>query len=206
MRRIVRFRPGRGAKLKTECRLAAALSLLLATLAVGAAPSPDPRGAADEFRIGPEDVLEIAVWDNAELSRTVPVRPDGRISLPLVNDIQASGLTPMELRATVIAGLAAFLPNPEVSVIVREVHSAKVSVIGEVHDPGRYELRGKTTVLDALALAGGLGEFANDDKIFVLRRQGSATVRLPFDFKRIASSRNKPEPFLLHPGDIVVVP
>jgi polysaccharide export outer membrane protein len=184
----------------------AGLGLLVAFLAAGAAPAPDPRGSADEFRIGPEDVLEIAVWDNTDLSRTVPVRPDGRISLPLVNDIQAAGLTPMELRATVIARLGPFLPNPEVSVIVREVHSAKVSVIGEVKDPGRYELRGKTTVLDALALAGGLGDFADHDAIFVLRRQGSATVRLPFDFKRMASSRDKHAPFLLYPGDIVVVP
>jgi len=183
-----------------------ALVLLLPLCAGGAAPAPDPRVAGDEFRIGPEDVLEIAVWDNAELSRTVPVRPDGRISLPLVNDIQAAGLTPMELRATVTTRLADFLPNPEVSVIVREVHSAKVSVIGEVRDPGRFELRGKTTVLDALALAGGLGEFADHDAIFVLRRQGSATTRLSFDFKRLAASRVEREPFLLHPGDIVVVP
>lgn len=181
-------------------------TLMLAVCAGAAAPSSDPSGAADEFTIGPEDVLEITVWDNAELSRTVPVRPDGRISLPLVNDIQAAGLTPMELRDTVATRLADFLPKPEVSVIVREVHSARVSVIGEVRDAGRYELRGKTTVLDALALAGGLGEFAAADKIFVLRRKGSATVRLGFDFKKLASARSKQEPFLLQPGDIVVVP
>src|SRR5438045_8210075 len=96
---------------------------------------------ATEFQIGPEDVLDISVWKNPELSRTVPVRPDGKVSLPLVNDIQAEGLTPIDLRDQVTAKLAEFIPAPEVSVIVREVHSRKVTVAGAVKRPGRYEFK-----------------------------------------------------------------
>src|SRR5207249_6653188 len=117
-------------------------------------------GGHDDYRIGPEDMLDIAVWNNTTISRTVPVRPDGKISLPLVNDVQAAGLTPMQLRSALIKKLAEYVPSPEVSVIVREVHSFKVSVIGEVKRTGRHELKGRATVLDVLALAEGFGEFA----------------------------------------------
>jgi len=104
-----------------------------------------------EYRIGPEDVLDIGVWNNTTISRTVPVRPDGKISLPLLNDVQASGLTPMQLRDVLAKKLAEYVPAPEVSVIVREVRSLRVSVIGEIKPPGRYELKSRATVLDVLA-------------------------------------------------------
>src|SRR5207249_4439847 len=110
------------------------------------------------YRIGPEDMLQISVWKNDALSKLVPVRPDGMISLPLLHDVQAAGLTPMELRDTLARKLTDFMPAPEVSVIVTDVRSFKVSVIGEVHKPARYELKGRTTVLDVLALAGGFNE------------------------------------------------
>src|SRR2546427_12925127 len=123
----------------------------------GSKPSPEQR----DYRIGPEDVLDISVWNNASISRTVPVRPDGKISLPLLNDMQAAGLTPMQLREILNKKLAEYTPTPEVSVIVREVHSFKVSVIGEVKRPGRHELKSRATVVDALARAAGVGDVAS---------------------------------------------
>src|SRR5688572_11760634 len=107
-------------------------------------------GPLRAYRIGPEDILEVSVWNNETVSRTVQVRPDGMVSLPLINDIRAAGMTPMELRGLIRMKLAHYIPNPEVSVIVREVHSFKVSVVGEVTHPGRFVLRGPVTVLEIL--------------------------------------------------------
>lgn len=158
-----------------------------------------------EYLIGPEDVLDISVWKNPELSRKVPVRPDGRISLPLVNDIQAAGLTPSDLRQQLAAKLAEFVPTPEVSVVVSEVQSAKVAVVGAVKTPGRFTLRSPATVLECLALAQGLTEFASKDKIVVLRQNGSTTTRIPFNYSKVASGSDQ-ENFFVKPGDIIVVP
>jgi polysaccharide export outer membrane protein len=144
------------------------------------------------------------VWENDALTREVPVRPDGMISLPLLNDVRAAGLTPMELRAALAERLAAFMPQPEVSVIVLEVRSPKVSVLGEVARPGRYALTGRTTVLDLLAQAGGLSEFAARSRIVVLRRRGPAVVRLRFDYDK-ALADGAAGNFDLEPGDIVMV-
>ena len=179
-------------------------------LADGAEPakpkSTSTAGAPFEYRIGPEDVLQISVWKNEALSRTVPVRPDGMISLPLVNDVQAAGLTPMELRAALLLKLVEYAPSPEVSVIVTEVRSFKVSVVGTVARPGRYDTRTWVTVLDALAMAGGLGEFADRSGIVVLRPEGLTTRRMPFDYTRLDRDKGAQPNFYLRPGDIVVVP
>jgi len=145
------------------------------------------------------------VWKNPELSRTVPVRPDGKVSLPLVNDIQAAGLTPSDLRDQVTAKLSEYVPAPEVSVIVREVHSRKVAVVGAVKTPGRYELKSAMTVLEVLALAQGLTDFASRDRIVVLRQNGDKTTRIPFNYRKIADSSQQ-DNFLVRPGDIVFVP
>src|ERR1700692_2578030 len=131
--------------------------------AAEAAVAPDPRFAA--YLIGPEDILDVQVWKNAELSRTVPVRPDGKVSLPLVHDIQASGWTPEQLRSQLTTRLSEFVPTPEVSVIVREVHSVKVAVMGAVKVPGRYEVKSPATVLELIAQAQGLTEFGSRDHI-----------------------------------------
>lgn len=182
-----------------------------------AAQQPAPASASEQdqtqesgdYRIGPEDLLDISVWNNAAISRTVPVRPDGKISLPLVNDIQAAGLTPMQLRSALIKKLAEYVPSPEVSVIVREVHSFKVSVIGEVKRTGRHELKGRATVLDVLALAEGFGEFAARGRIVVLRAEGKSMMKqIPFNFNKVVSSNGNGagENFLLQPGDIIIVP
>jgi polysaccharide export outer membrane protein len=170
------------------------------------ADAVDPRidnGAS--YQIGPEDILDISVWKNPELSRVVPVRPDGKVSLPLVNDIQASGLTPALLRDQVAAKLSEFIPAPEVSVMIREVHSRKVAVVGSVKMPGRFELKSPMTVLEVIALAQGFTDFASRDRIVILRQRGATTTRLPFNYRKLADGAEQ-ENFYVRPGDIVVVP
>jgi polysaccharide export outer membrane protein len=177
-------------------------------------PVASPRG---DYRIGPEDVLNVIVWQNADLTRLVPVRPDGMISLPLVNDVQAAGLTPMELRDVLKQKLAEYVPAAEISVIVAEVNSFSVSVIGKVKSPGRYKLKSPTSVLAVLALAGGFEEFADSDRVVILRPQAVASApgkgkpvdgfkRMTFNYKRIISAGGESENLALQPGDIVVVP
>jgi polysaccharide export outer membrane protein len=179
----------------------AAASRTAAARALPAAAVPDP----NDYVIGPEDVLDISVWKNPELSRKVPVRPDGKLSLPLVNDIQAAGLTPSQLRQQLISKLTEFVPSPEINVIVSEVHSLKVAVVGAVKTPGRFELKSPATVLECIALAQGLTEFAASDRIVVLRQNGNTTTRIPFNYRKVASGSEQ-ENFFVKPGDIIVVP
>ncbi len=192
--------------------VATLVMLALTTTGLGSAAAPasgprsEPAHEQGDYRIGPEDVLDISVWNNTAISRTVPVRPDGRISLPLLNDVQAAGLTPMQLRDALNKKLAEYIPTPEVSVIVREVHSIKVSVIGEVKKPGRHELKSRATVLDALAMAEGLGEFAARGRIIILRPDGNTLKRIPFNYNKVVSTDGELENFMLQPGDIIVVP
>ena len=203
--------------------LVALAAIAPATAAFAAdATVPASKGAADpgpgDYRIGPEDILQISVWKNDAMSKTVPVRPDGKISLPLVNDVQAAGLTPLELRDVLAKGLAEYIPNPEVSVIVNEVRSFKISVIGEVLRPSRYELKSRATVLDALALAGGFTPFAARSRIVILRAEANGTVnRISFNYNKAISSGDgildrhtgsgeETGNFYLRNGDVVVVP
>jgi polysaccharide export outer membrane protein len=190
-------------------RILYSVLLLLAVLAAGMAWAQDNGHKPEAYRIGPEDVLEIVVWKNAEISRRVPVRPDGMISLPLVNDIMAAGLTPMELRDLLIKQLEEYVPNAEVSVIVAEIHSPKISVLGAT-TMGRHVLRNRITILDFLAQIGGLGKFASHTKIFVLRSQGDTVKRIRFNYKKALAAMEKGsedgENFFLEPGDIVLVP
>jgi polysaccharide export outer membrane protein len=160
---------------------------------------------ANDYRIGPEDLLDISVWKNPELSRTVPVRPDGKVSLPLVNDIQAAGLTPTALRQQLIERLAEFIPAPEVAVIVREVHSMKVAVVGSVKTPGRYELKSAATVLEMIALAQGFTDFAARDRVVILRQVNGENQRIPFNYRKVASGDEQAN-LVVQPGDIIVVP
>ena len=169
------------------------------------ASAPGAGATAADYRIGPEDVLDIAVWNNPAMSRTTPVRPDGMISLPLLNDIQAAGLTPMQLRGVITAKLTEYLPSPEVSVIVREVNHFKVSVLGEVKKPGRYDFKGQATVLEAIAMAGGLSDFAARSKIAILRNENGASRRIPVNYNKIVSASEQGD-IWLRPGDIVLVP
>jgi polysaccharide biosynthesis/export protein len=188
--------------------------LASAPVARDAAAWQEPEGCQAKYVIGPEDVLDISVWSNQELTRTVPVRPDGKISLPLLNDIQAAGLTPMDLRETLTKGLTQYIPKPSVSVLVREIHSFKVTVLGQVKTPGRYELKGRATVLDVLAMAGGLNEFAARNRILVLRNDGGAERQIRFPYDKLtsrpsngASAKDGGDTnFCVQPGDVVVVP
>ena len=148
-------------------------------------------------------MLQISVWKNEPMSRAVPVRPDGKISLPLLNDVQAAGLTALELREVLAKKLAEYMPSPEVSVIVSDVRSFKVSVIGEVARPGRFELKSWTTVLDVLALAGGFTQFASRSRIVILRPAATTMKRIPFNYNKLAGEQ---ENFYLRNGDIVLVP
>jgi len=169
-------------------------------------PKLDPRSQEGEYRIGPEDLLDISVWNNPPLNRTAPVRPDGMISLPLLNDVRAEGLTPMQLRDQITKRLTEYMPNPEVSVIVREVNRFKVSVLGEVRKPGRFDFKSKATVLDAIALAGGLSDYAARSRIVIIRQQDNgATKRIPVNYNKIVSTASDDD-FFLQPGDVVVVP
>jgi len=194
--------------------LLAALAAIAPMTAAFAADATAP----GDYRIGPEDILQISVWKNEAMSKTVPVRPDGKISLPLVNDVQAAGLTPLELRDVLAKGLAEYIPNPEVSVIVNEVRSFKVSVLGEVLKPSRYELKSRATVLDALALAGGFTPFASRSRILILRPEANGAMnRISFNYNkaissgdgildRLTGSGEESANFYLRNGDVVVVP
>ena len=175
------------------------------TTGAGSSERDGGRNAApDVYRIGPEDALQISVWKNDSLTRAVQVRPDGKISLPLLNDVQAAGLSALELRDVLAQKLAAYMPNPEVSVIVSDIRSFKVSVIGEVSRPGRLELRSWTTVLDALALSGGFTQFASRSKIVILQPDGKTMKRIPFNYNK-ALDGEQPN-FYLRNGDIILVP
>jgi polysaccharide biosynthesis/export protein len=180
----------------------------------GAAASPGPTSAAgavaplrSDYVIGPGDVLQVTVWKNDTLSRTVPVRPDGKISMPLLHDIQASGLTAMQLRDKIATALGEFMPNPEVAVSVNDVRSLRVSILGEVAKPGVLELRGQTTILEAIAMAGGFGPFASPSKITIIRTdENGKSKRLRFNYNRAISNGNDEENVVLRSGDVVVVP
>jgi len=174
--------------------------LLLCSIAL--ADDHPPVADPPDYRIGIDDILDIAVWNVAELQKTVPVRPDGKISLPLVNDVVAAGLTPMELRERLTKEMATFVQNPDVSVLVREIRSLKVSVLGQVRTPGRYDIKGPATVLDALALAGGFTEFAARRKITILR----SAQRLHCNYDAAVSKGSTYANLAIKPGDIVVVP
>jgi polysaccharide export outer membrane protein len=158
------------------------------------------------YIIGPADVLNINVWKEPDVSRTVPVRPDGKISLPLLNDVQAAGLTPMQLQGTVTKELEKFISDPQVTVIVTEVNSRRVYVLGEVARPGAMTMLPHMTVLQALSTAGGLGQFAKMNGIYVLRTENGRQVTFPFHYKDVVRGKNAQENIELKPGDTIVVP
>jgi polysaccharide export outer membrane protein len=156
------------------------------------------------YKIGPQDVLRIDVWKEAEVSRSVPVRPDGKISLPLLNDVQAAGLTPMELANVITEGLKKFINNPQVTVSVSEINSRRVYVTGEVTKPGAYPLVPNMTALQLITSASGFTQFARIKGIYILRTEGGKQVKHPFSYKDVLSG--KTEDFVLQPGDTIVVP
>jgi polysaccharide export outer membrane protein len=171
---------------------------------------PDARVAPSvnaNYRIGADDVLTVNVWHEPEVSRNVPVRPDGKISLPLVGDVQASGLTPTQLKMELEARFAKFLTNPDVSVIVAEIRSQRINVLGQVLRPGTYALIPPMNVIDAVATAGGLREFAKPNKIYVLRTLPTGQVeRIKVEYNNVLKGKRGSEDVILQTRDTVVVP
>src|SRR6266487_2360499 len=151
------------------------------------------------YRIGPEDVLQVSVWKNEALSRTVPVRPDGKISLPLLNDVQAAGLTPMQLAAAIEDGFKKYITSPQVTVSVTEINSRRVYVTGEVTRTGAFPLLPNMTVLQALSSSGGFTAFAKLKNIYVLRVEEGKQVKHPFNYKDVVSGKNQAQNILLQP-------
>jgi len=174
----------------------------------GAPPNtPNPKPVSDDYIIGPSDVLAINVWKDVELSRTVPVRPDGKISLPLIGELQVSGLTALQVQRMVAERLKEYISNPEVTVIVQDVKSRTFVILGKVTKPGSYELGKPTTVLEAIAIAGGFLDFAKSNKIYIIRPTGNGlSETLHFDYKRVIKGRNPEQNVELKSGDTIVVP
>jgi polysaccharide export outer membrane protein len=159
------------------------------------------------YVIGVDDVLAINVWKEPDVSRTVPVRSDGKISLPLAGEVQASGETPKQLEKALAAKLQSFISEPEVTVIVTEVRSQKFNVLGMVSKPGSYPLTNSSTVLDAIAQAGGFRDFAKQKSIYVLRQNSDGSqVRLPFNYKEVIKGKDSGQNIKLQPRDTIVVP
>ena len=160
----------------------------------------------EEYKIGPQDVLRVDVWKETELTRTVPVRPDGKISLPLLNDVQAAGLTPTQLAKVLTDGLKKFINAPQVTVTVSEINSRRVYVTGEVAHAGAFPLLPNMTVLQALSSSGGFSQFAKVKAIYVLRNEDGKQVKHPFNYKEVLAGRNAEQNIQLMPGDVIVVP
>ena len=173
-----------------------------------ATQAAQPKAATDDaaYIIGPEDMLSINVWKEAELTRVVPVRPDGKISLPLLNDVQAAGLTPQQLGNSIRDGLKKFISDPEVTVIVTAVNSRRVYVMGEVTKPGAFPLLPGMTVLQALASAGSFTQFANVKGIYILRTEDGKQVKHAFNYKAVIKGQNTEQNLELKSGDTIVVP
>lgn len=158
------------------------------------------------YVIGPQDVLNVNVWDQPTISRTVPVRPDGKISLPLLNDVQAAGLTPDQLGAHISQDLHKYMENPQVTVIVTQINSQHISILGEVNHSGTFTMIPNMTILQALSDAGGFTPFAKLNGIYVLRMVDGHEQKLPFNYKQVLKGATPRHVFLLQSGDTVIVP
>jgi polysaccharide biosynthesis/export protein len=159
-----------------------------------------------EYKIGPQDILRIDVWKEPEISRVVPVRPDGKISLPLLNDVQAAGLTAIQLAGIISEELKKYIAGPQVTVSVAEINSRRVYVTGEVSRAGAMQLLPNMTVLQALSSSGGFTQFAKIKNIYVLRMIDGKQEKLPFNYKEVVNGRKPEQNIMLQPGDVIVVP
>jgi polysaccharide export outer membrane protein len=184
-----------------------------AVQSAAAAPSQDQPDAAaskphnDSFIIGNDDMLAISVWKEPDLTKSIPVRSDGKISMPLVGEIQATGRTPLQLEEDIAAKLQSFITAPEVTVIVEQVNSKKFNILGEVSKPGSYSLALAPTVVDAIATAGGLRDFAKRNGIYILRQDaGGKETRIPFNYKDFLKGKHIEQNIKLEPRDTIIVP
>lgn len=171
-----------------------------------ATPTPTGVPLAQDYVIGPQDVLGVVFWREPEMSGDVTVRPDGKISLPVIGELQAAGLHPDVLQKQIAAAATKYLADPNVAVVVRAINSRRVFVTGKVTTPGSHPLAGPLTVMQAIALAGGLTEYADSKNITVLRTRDGQSQILRFNYKDVAKGKNTDQNILLLPGDTVVVP
>ena len=188
-------------------RIAAALLVLLCGAASAQTATRTEKDPPNAYAIGIGDVLEVSVWKNPDLSVTVPVRPDGRISVPLLGDVQAAGMTPLALKQTLTDGYKEYVTAPGVSVVVKEIHSRKIYVTGEVAHPGTYDLEPRGKLMQALALAGGLTPYAKG-RVVLLRdgHDGRQEKRMEVELKSIINGKKPEDNLLLQPGDTLIVP
>src|SRR5258705_1756535 len=177
-----------------------------AALPVDNKPTPIPATTDAAYVIGPEEVLDINVWKEPDVSRVVPVRPDGRISLPLINDVQAAGLSPQQLAGSVSEKLKKYLNGPQVTVIVTAINSQRVFVVGEVLRAGAFPMLPGMTVLQALSSAGGFTTFADVKKIHVVRLRNGKQVEIAFNYRDVLKGDNAEQNIKLEAGDTIVVP
>jgi polysaccharide export outer membrane protein len=161
--------------------------------------------AGADYVIGPEDVLHVAVWKESDLTATLPVRPDGKISLPLLNDVQAAGLTPMQLADSLTEKLKKYVASPRVTVVVTAINSKRIYLVGEVGHTGATPMLPNMTVLQALSSA-GLTQFANTKKIYVMRVQNGKQIKLPVNYRKLVKGEMMEQNYPLQPGDTIVVP
>jgi polysaccharide export outer membrane protein len=215
---------GRGEDMKLRWKAAMAALIQISSLALAQDATPVPANAASnkapyekpaaiasptqagaEYVIGPEDVLHVAVWKEADLTATLPVRPDGKISLPLLNDVQASGLTPQQLAASLTEKLKKYIADPRVTVVVTTINSKRIYLMGEVLHSGATPLSPNMTVLQALSSA-GLNQFANTKGIYVLRTVNGKQQKLPVNYRKLVKGERIEQNYLLQPGDTIVVP
>jgi polysaccharide biosynthesis/export protein len=197
------------------------LALIGATIAAPAgaqqaAPSAQPANGAGvaasgvatppNYLIGPQDVLSIVFWREKDMSADVVVRPDGKISLPLLNEIEAGGLSPEALRAAIAKAAAKFMEEPNVTVVVKEIHSRNVYVTGQVTKPSEYPLGNDMTVLQAIALAGGLLEYADAKNIVIMRKEDGRDRYFKFNYKDVIKGKNVQQNIVLKPSDTIIVP
>jgi len=161
---------------------------------------------SNDYVIGPEDVLYINVWREDTLTRTVPVRMDGNISLPLIDEVQAAGLTPLQLKEVLVEKLNKFVDLPNVSVIVMEANSYKVYVSGQVRTPGVYSLRRETSILQIIVMAGGFTEWADQKKILVIRKEEGKEKRIIVNYKKIIQGKDPDGNIVLKAGDTIIIP
>ena len=177
-----------------------------AAVATAVAPRPGDPVVPPGYVIGPDDMLSIVFWKDKEMSADAQVRPDGRIALPLINEVQAAGLTPDQLRERITEESKKYMEDASVTVVVRQINSRKAFITGEVNKPGTYPLTSPTTVVQLIAMAGGLREYANSKKIVIMRSENGQQRRLPFNYKDIIEGKNLQQNVELKPGDTVVVP
>ncbi len=159
-----------------------------------------------DYVIGPEDVLGVVYWRDKDMTGDVAVRPDGKISLPLLNDVQAAGMTPEELRNKLVEASKQYFEDPSITVVVKQMNSRKVFITGEVGKPGPYPLAGPTTVLQLISIAGGLRDYADSKKILIVRNENGKPTSFLFNYKDVVARKNLRQNIELKPGDTVIVP